>query len=721
MYSEYFVYMTKKFFVVVFVALLAILCASVVATQDLDIKGIPEPEFGINEAAPSMPSDWRQETLGFYYIDRQHSQATDTNNQYGTPQRPRRSIPGTLAAGSVVRISGEYDFPPSATSSEIVGQGTVENPIFILGPAVVTRAVVIRGSYVVLENLEFADANGDLSEGHTGRIDIIGDADHIVLRNNNIQGNLANGGVFIGVRNAQPDTDGITDGSDPEARDIVIFNNQIHHNGDMQSSSHIHGVHIGSYAHHVWIADNDIYSNGGDGVHINAGHIDLQHTTYQIYVGKNDVHDNKDSGLWTKQATDIVFSENLVYNHQKKAGTLGACVGYQFAPDNLWIMYNRLHDCTYGIGSSRDENQGVGTDVYMIGNNIHDIHGNGDDIYSSAGILVNGGRNTQVIGNVISQADAGINVPKIGTHYFGSNVIADVAGNHIAISESGTDWEITRNVFYNENNPVSIMIRTQVYNVPQLEQQFASATKNMVADPQITDNQLSASSPIFTIGYDPDYFEAFQSAFGVELSRLFSADNNNTETPAEETPAEETPAEETPAEETPAEETQEQPDQNESEIPAELNEGNVSQANESAENPEQTSQTVQSSDYQPQSQSQSETQQSSTPLPELRRSRSSNNNDRDESIDDDSIENIRYDQTDEMNFYMQPVPQPQKVVADGASVYVIPAQNQPSRPIKTAQRKSTNWLYPSLLAMDMVVIFMVGMFVGRAPPNSRTH
>ena len=85
------------------------LVARPVAAQWTPPIGIPAPTFGINDVAPAAPNPWTASTPGFYYIDQTKTAATDTNNTYGTPAKPRRTIPWTLPAGAVVELHGTYD------------------------------------------------------------------------------------------------------------------------------------------------------------------------------------------------------------------------------------------------------------------------------------------------------------------------------------------------------------------------------------------------------------------------------------------------------------------------------------------------------------------------------------------------------------------------------------------------------------------------------------
>lgn len=103
--------------------------------------GIPAPEFGINEQAPSQPAEWPvAANTNSYYIDNTHPQATDTANTYGYPNKPRMTIPMilTLSAGTLVEIhGGPYLATTSAYAWQIRSSATTpptaEAPAFIRG------------------------------------------------------------------------------------------------------------------------------------------------------------------------------------------------------------------------------------------------------------------------------------------------------------------------------------------------------------------------------------------------------------------------------------------------------------------------------------------------------------------------------------------------------------------------------------------------------------
>ena len=104
-------------------AVLAVLSAWPVAAAWTPPIGIPAPSFGITEVAPAVPNPWTVSTAGFYYVEPTKAGATDTSNTYGTPAKPRRTIPTVLPAGAVVELHGIYDTSHSSPAT-IVSQGT---------------------------------------------------------------------------------------------------------------------------------------------------------------------------------------------------------------------------------------------------------------------------------------------------------------------------------------------------------------------------------------------------------------------------------------------------------------------------------------------------------------------------------------------------------------------------------------------------------------------
>ncbi len=119
--------------------------------------GVPMPSFGINE---TVASEHGSDSFYTHYVDQNHGSATDSNNTFGTPSKPRRTIPSSLSAGSVVLVSGTYSHT-SGGVTPINGSGTASNPVFVRGTngARFIHGTQFKGQYVIVENFEFDGAN----------------------------------------------------------------------------------------------------------------------------------------------------------------------------------------------------------------------------------------------------------------------------------------------------------------------------------------------------------------------------------------------------------------------------------------------------------------------------------------------------------------------------------------------------------------------------------
>jgi Right handed beta helix region len=402
----------------------ALLGVSLVAASDPGADwtpplGIPAPSFGITDAAPS-PSSAR----AFYYVDASSPAADDSGNTYGSAGRPRRTIPDTLPAGAVVELHGEYSTPQTSPHG-IHARGTAEAPVFIRGVSAADRPRItscweISGSYLVVENVEFAGCGG---------VVLLAPIDHAVLRHSDIHGSLQGGGV------------GVQSWNGGDATDVVIYDNLIHDNGDVHASydQDAHGIAVGPHVSGLWVVDNKLYRNSGDGIQINAGSRALQATTNHIWVGRNVAFDNKQSGFWVKQAVDVIFSQNYSARHRPSNSSSGVCMGGQYAPEHVWFIDNQVWDCDYGIQIASDSDLGFGRYVFIVGNliaRIHDSIGqfNAQTAWQNCGISLPGGVTRFVLENTIYDVDSGVCAPNgSGVVYLYDNIIDQVsdAGYHL--------------------------------------------------------------------------------------------------------------------------------------------------------------------------------------------------------------------------------------------------------------------------------------------------
>ena len=487
--------------------------------------GVPEPGFGIHETAPDVPDPWDAQTPGFYYVHRDHAEATDNNNAYGTPAKPRSTIPDNLPAGSVVEVHGVYDFAPTGYDT-ISGDGTDLSPIFIRGAGpgerpTIARTWQIKGNYIIFEHLEFADEDSDPSGGATGKLIILSPSHHVGLRKCEISGNLEGGGL------------GVASWDDQEVEQIVIWDNHIHHNGDVNANydQDVHGVAVGKLASHIWILDNEMNHNSGDGLQINSP--DGQNgagSSHHIYVGRNITHHNKQTGLWCKQASDVIFSQNTSYAHRPSGSSGGAGMGFQYGPERVWFLFNEIFDCDVGISSGSNSVANPGQDAYLIGNLIYDIHHSGswdpNSGWSPAAISLWGSINRHVVGNTIYDVDAGITTPSSGPFEIADNIIANITeseGMHVFLepSDGAAASELHHNLFEGV-----VRIRwgsSTVYDLDGLKNAFPGKGEGCLNEDPLFANQdngkftLDGNSQAIDKSVAHPVYDTFLATYGLDI------------------------------------------------------------------------------------------------------------------------------------------------------------------------------------------------------------
>jgi hypothetical protein len=494
-------------------------CGSAVTAQPWQPPiGIPAPPFGIVEQAPPAPNPWTAPVAGFYYVEESAPGSTDSGNPFGHPGLPRRTIPNNLPAGSVVELRGTYT-RYHTSPNDLRASGTVGSPVFIRGASITDRPRVTGTfsfigptAYVIVENIEFAMGGPDRS------VFFVAPTSQAVLRHCEVRGNLNGGGVGIGTF------------SSAHANNIVVYNTLIHDNGNINATfdQDIHGIVIGGNTHNVWIVDNELVRNSGDGVQINS-----QGTSDHIYMGRNVAHHNKQTGLSSKQNSDIIFSQNHVYGHRASNSSNGACLGFQYNPNHVWFLFNVLHECDYGIAGESDLSSS-GQNIYVIGNLFYNIHTttafNPNTGWQHAAVRMTGGTNRFFINNTMHDVDTGISSPSlIGNLNIHNNAISGVTrGSHVFVEQLVTAnastidnniFEGTVKVKWGSNTPLTL---------PQLQANFGKCSSCIAGNPAYVNPaaqnyRLQVASPAANSGALHAVYATFQSRYGIDIQRDVAA------------------------------------------------------------------------------------------------------------------------------------------------------------------------------------------------------
>jgi len=355
----------------VFTTLLIFISYNVQAASSYKMPvGIPNTTLDFQQEMPARPSDWSVEVPGYYYIN---YQTGEKNAAYGTPSSPKQQIPNPLPAGSYVEISGEYtqgflkkqNRMYTLNGTDAVWEAGVAGPVWITrakdtGGSIKYVGFQMKGANIYLTDLDFTDGAkvqvGSPSAGYP----IV----NAVVRNLDING----GGITIAGK-ADPAK---SENNISEANNIVIYNNEVHHAGDMYDlkDEDYTGVQVVSGVRNVWILDNEIHEMSGAGVQV----IGLDYSTSFVYVGNNEVYRVRQSGLWTKFGNGVVFSSNYVHNVIATQWSVSKGIGSQYKPHNLWIINNVIHDTTYGIRIPSTNTVPWLKTGNIIGNVIYNIH-----------------------------------------------------------------------------------------------------------------------------------------------------------------------------------------------------------------------------------------------------------------------------------------------------------------------------------------------------------
>lgn len=503
--------------------------------------GIPDPGFGIDDVRPARPEPWSSEIPGYYYINQQTG--TNTGRTYGTPSAPRQTFPSPIPAGSYVEVHGTYT---SGNNIIITGKGTNDTwsagsagPVWIVGENISTRPnftqrLVITGTYIYFDTVYFSTGYGSFQVGSatTGYA-----ADHIVLRNSEAAGN--NSVVRSNVSVVGASTTPVTN--------VVIYKNTLHGAGDIAANydQDAHATTVGVNTSNVWFLENTIHTSSGSGAQVGGASAGYD-TCHHVYYGKNHVYNTRAAGLAVKYASDIVFSQNSLHDlidtrplyDISKSPSKG--VGYQYAPNRLWILYNTIYNASYGIYGGSTNTAPPEWHIWVIGNVIHDIAPpasityNPENSWSEAGIMMAGGTYKYIVNNTIFNVVGGIYCPSTSSYQMENNVISNVTTNngyHVFMdSGTGANASTLKNsiIHQSERDERIRWSSSYIGNLSYVQASTARVVNSLNLDPKFIDAvsrnlKVQPSSPAVEAGIDTDVYSTFYKMYG--LSIQYDRDN----------------------------------------------------------------------------------------------------------------------------------------------------------------------------------------------------
>lgn len=479
----------------------------------------------INGIAPKSWVEASQLGLPAYYIDSSDPNATNSKNTYGTPDKPRKSIPEiTYEAGSYIEIhGGPYNGGGQITFR---ANGTPDKPVWFRGisqdqRAIITGETIVKGQYVILENLEF------IKQKLGFRLKDDSYLHHAVIRNSKFSsdGNVAsNSSAVIAVKGSR----------EKRFHDLIIYNNEVHSYGKSfietdpalgaTTENDFHGIKVSTNVDRAWVLKNNIYNLGGDSIQIGNASVQDVDRAKGVYIADNDFYENLENGVDVKAADEVLIIANRIWGYlrHKNNSSTGAGIIIHNKAKNTWVVNNVIKESATGVAVTDGS-----LDTWIIGNVIKDIKHPAWQIDWSGGLYdpgsavhFRGGSTGGAINNTIINYDKGIEAAS-GDYHFINNILYNrnnEVGNDLFMESSKYNNVSKNNLIYSgdsykivENN---INCISCLDSVPP---QFVDLS---------TDESLANSSSAVASGTDISfYLDKYKEVFGVELNKdLYGGD-----------------------------------------------------------------------------------------------------------------------------------------------------------------------------------------------------
>lgn len=475
--------------------------------------GIPTPPFpaDLDVARPSPPSPWTAESAGNYYVERSAAGCSDSRT-YGTPTAPRCSLPSSPAAGSKIFVNGTY-----ATGGTISWTGTAGSPIWLLSyndsnkplfTGTSPQPLYVTGSYIIIDGIRH-----DLLGATNDQFGMYGS--NVMVRNSSFRNTFgAGGGCGINVAGTNQ----------------VVYNSTIYDQGNWQyvgADIDRHGFKISPPTNGLWILDSFIYHVQGDGVQVG----DQNNTSSQInrvFVGRVTSYENLQSCLWTKNATDVVFSQNVCYNITAPGSNSGdgQGMGGQYDPKYVWFIANRIYNTKNGI-KIQSASSGGGGPWYAIGNVIDNVKAGTCDPYGNGGLSTRNSGGFYIFFNTVYNVDSFVSMVHSNAGTVRNNIFAAKSGTCDAINGFDGDFTIDYNLY--DSASYSVGYNGASYsNLAAFSSATGLETHRVVGNPLFISPPSnfalqSSSSPAYNTAnpVEEAAFATYQTRYGVDIRKDF--------------------------------------------------------------------------------------------------------------------------------------------------------------------------------------------------------
>lgn len=367
------------------------------------------------------------------------NQATGNNGNPGTQALPKQTIPTTtLAAGTIIRVVGTYNFSHTSPN-QLKAAGTLAAPVWIIQESGTWgNCAELVGTYL------YVDITVDYCGMTVKALTTSGAATHhILIQHSEFDGQFGGGGIGVQARDNDPDTSTISY--------VQIFGNYIHRLGDLDApgdpDDHCTSTYKAGISF-VWVLENRLERCAGDGFQVNGNHYADTAVgaaaQQRIYGGRNTCYQLRQTCMWAKQSTDVVFSGNLAQGggYMRPSGSgPGGCYGGQYNPIRVGFISNACLDAENGIMLLSYDTGATGG-ALLAGNLIIDVHCTectpaGAFTNGTALKNIGGGGTVTMMNNTIWGVDYGISVGiTSGTTLARNNIIGNITNTTLLLDNT---------------------------------------------------------------------------------------------------------------------------------------------------------------------------------------------------------------------------------------------------------------------------------------------
>jgi hypothetical protein len=415
--------------------------------------------------------------------------------------------------------------------------------------------LIADSTYLIIEKLNFHG-------GVSGAINIAGMyTHHVAIRYSSIKN-----------REFVSNTSGIGMQTDfgGAMHDFVVYKNKFEALGDWTAidpsgQTDFHGINPNLWdrdsttsLYNIWILENTCLNLMGDCIHTNAGNWpNSWDYLHHVYIGKNVCGPGRQVGIGTKQASDVIVSQNITYGDRVNGTGFGGITSTH-PKKNYWVIFNRIYGSNYGFrqADTNDPSHAgdpiEGEQIYLVGNIIYDIRPEiddyepGDDWEGGVGIALWHGRlNRYIVDNTIYDTYTALTANYAGGVEMSGNIIAEIDNNqyqYLTEVLHPARHELTAfdyNLYYDADNirfrgyypgvfefsysleEWKTAVATRTFTDKMLETEghcyYCKVGDPMFLDPENGDFRLKAGSPAIGANQKHPVYDRFKELYGLDI------------------------------------------------------------------------------------------------------------------------------------------------------------------------------------------------------------